>query len=105
VPHHKDVLGVEVYVHAFLTLSVDGDKWSAARPGHFTLREELTKRIEQEAGWAPEPVWTRWRREKNPYTSWEWNLGLLARNLVIVLNQLPRLIACNMPELECELSS
>jgi hypothetical protein len=23
---------------------------------------------EQEAAWAPEPVWTRWWREKNPIT-------------------------------------
>jgi hypothetical protein len=28
--------------------------------------------IGQEAGWAPEPVWTLWRREKS-YTCQEWN--------------------------------
>jgi hypothetical protein len=29
--------------------------------------------IGQEAGWAPEPVWTRWRREKFPHPRRESN--------------------------------
>jgi hypothetical protein len=28
--------GVEVYIHVFLTLALDGGEWSASRPGHFT---------------------------------------------------------------------
>jgi len=28
--------GVEVYLHRFLTSALDGGKWSALRPGHFT---------------------------------------------------------------------
>jgi hypothetical protein len=33
-------------------------KWSASRPGHFTPREKPLISIGEEAGWAPEPVWT-----------------------------------------------
>jgi hypothetical protein len=35
----KAYWGVEVYLHAFLTSELDGGKWSASRPGHFTFRE------------------------------------------------------------------
>jgi hypothetical protein len=31
--------GVDVYVHAFLTTSLVGSKWSASRPGRFTPGE------------------------------------------------------------------
>jgi hypothetical protein len=31
--------GVEVYLHAFLYSALDGGKWSASHPGHFTPRE------------------------------------------------------------------
>ena len=34
-----------------MTAALEGDKWSAARPGR-------TLPILQEAGWAPGPVWT-----------------------------------------------
>jgi hypothetical protein len=34
--------------------------------------------IGQEAEWAPDPVYTRWRREKNPYPKRESNPGDLA---------------------------
>jgi len=27
---------MEVYIHAFLTLALDGGGWLASRPGHFT---------------------------------------------------------------------
>jgi hypothetical protein len=29
--------------------------------------------IEQKAGWAPEPVWTLWRREKSLAPAGNWN--------------------------------
>ena len=43
---------VEVCHHSFLTSALDAGEWSASRPGLFTPRNE------QEAGWAPDPVWT-----------------------------------------------
>jgi hypothetical protein len=36
--HHamKTYWGVEVYLHAFLTLELNGGEWSASLPGRFT---------------------------------------------------------------------
>jgi len=34
----KTCEGMEVCVHAFLTLALDGGEWSASRPGRFILR-------------------------------------------------------------------
>jgi hypothetical protein len=34
-------------------------------PGSFTPRKEPQVLIGKEAGWAPEPVWTTWSREKS----------------------------------------
>jgi len=31
--------GVEVQLHSFLTLALDGGEWSATHPGHFHARE------------------------------------------------------------------
>jgi hypothetical protein len=35
----KAYWGVEVKVHAFMTLALDGGEWSASRPGRFTPRK------------------------------------------------------------------
>jgi hypothetical protein len=37
--HHAMKTYWEVEVYAFLTLALDGDEWSASRPGRFTPRE------------------------------------------------------------------
>jgi hypothetical protein len=36
IKHHtkKTYGGVEVYLHAFLTLGLDGDNWASSHPGH-----------------------------------------------------------------------
>jgi hypothetical protein len=47
----------------FLTSVLDGGEWSASRPGRFTSAERSPVPNEQEAGWAPDPVWTLWSRE------------------------------------------
>jgi hypothetical protein len=52
--------GEEVQLHASLTSALDGGDWSASCPSRFTPWKELLVRIGQEAGWAPEPVWTWW---------------------------------------------
>jgi hypothetical protein len=49
----------------FLTWALDGGERSASRAGRFTTEERKTQiQIGQEAGWAPEPVWTLWKRKK-----------------------------------------
>jgi hypothetical protein len=39
--HHavKTYVGMEVWLHPFLTSALDGDEWSASRPRHFTCGE------------------------------------------------------------------
>jgi hypothetical protein len=37
----KTYEGVEVYLHAFFTLTVDGGNFSALRPGRFTFGERV----------------------------------------------------------------
>jgi hypothetical protein len=51
----------------FLTSTLDGSDWSASRSGRFTSGEITIVLTGQEAGWAPESVWTLWRTEKSPY--------------------------------------
>jgi hypothetical protein len=38
----------------------------------------------QEAGWAPQPIWTRWWKEKHPYLYRKSNPGRPACSLVII---------------------
>jgi hypothetical protein len=33
--------GVEVYLNEFVTSTVDGEEWSASRPGHFIYGESV----------------------------------------------------------------
>jgi hypothetical protein len=52
--------GEEVYLLPFLTSVLDGGEWSASRPGRaLPPGKEPPVPIGQEAGWAPEPVWTQ----------------------------------------------
>jgi hypothetical protein len=45
--------------YTFTTTALDGDEWSASRPGRALLPGKgLPVSIVQEAGWNPEPVWT-----------------------------------------------
>jgi hypothetical protein len=36
-------VGVKVYLHTFLTSSLDGGEWSVSRPGRFTPGETATR--------------------------------------------------------------
>jgi hypothetical protein len=59
---------VDVHIHVFLTLALVGGKWSLSHSGHFTPGERAPVPIRQEAGCAPELIWTMWRRENSwPY--------------------------------------
>jgi hypothetical protein len=64
----------------FLTSALDGGEWWASRPSCFNPEEIARDAFEQEAGWAPEPVWMLWRREKISCPSWEYNPGRVARS-------------------------
>jgi len=59
----KAYRGVEVQLHSFLTMALDGSQWSVSLPGSFSPRRRATVLIEQEARSAPEAVWTYWSRE------------------------------------------
>ena len=61
--HNDDIwqtAGVQLY--AIFTFTLDGTKWWAAYPKHVMPEKESLLCIVQEAGWAPQPVWTFWRR-------------------------------------------
>jgi hypothetical protein len=52
--------------HSFTTSELDGGEWSASRPGRaLPLEKGPPVPIVQEAGWAPEPVWTQRLEEKS----------------------------------------
>jgi hypothetical protein len=51
--------------YSFLTSAPEGVEWSASRPGRALPPEkEPPVPVAQEAGWAPEPVWTQRLEEK-----------------------------------------
>jgi hypothetical protein len=59
---HEGAWGERRYSsYSFSTSALDGGEWSASRPGHALPPVP----IEQEAGWAPEPVWTQRLEEKS----------------------------------------
>jgi hypothetical protein len=52
--------------YSFSTSALDRGKWSASRPGRVLSPEKGPPiPIVQEAGWAPEPVWTQRIEEKS----------------------------------------
>jgi hypothetical protein len=56
--------GVEVSLHAFFILALDGGEWSTSLPGHSTLHPwgKALLPIENEIRWFTEQIWTFWRR-------------------------------------------
>jgi hypothetical protein len=52
--------------YSFTTWALDGGEWSASRPGSsLPPGKGPTVPIVQEAGWAPEPIWTQRLEEKS----------------------------------------
>jgi hypothetical protein len=52
--------------YSFLTSALEEGEWSASRPGRtLPAGKEPPVPIVQEAGWAPEPVWTQRSEEKS----------------------------------------
>jgi hypothetical protein len=64
---HGGAWGEWIYdFYSFMTSAQDGREWSASRPGRVLLPGEGPPvPIVQEAGWAPEPVWTQRLEEKS----------------------------------------
>jgi hypothetical protein len=61
--------------YSFKTSALDGGEWSASRPGRaLPPREGSPRPIGQEAGWAPEQVWTQRLDEKSSCLYRESNL-------------------------------
>jgi hypothetical protein len=60
VPRYEDVWSRGDIATAFLTLVLHADKLSASRPWPFIPGKTAPG---TRCGWAPEPVWTLWRRE------------------------------------------
>jgi hypothetical protein len=75
--------GVKIRLHAFLTSALDGGERPASRPCRFTPGEQPLVPTGWEAEWAPEPVWTRWWREKSPAPTGTQTLDYLARSPVL----------------------
>jgi hypothetical protein len=66
--HVTKVLGGERRYSSYLfsTSTLDGGEWSASRPGRALVPGKGPPvPIVQEAGWAPEPVWTQRLQEKS----------------------------------------
>jgi hypothetical protein len=58
--------GVEIQLHAFLATELDGGKWTASRPGRFTLGERASG-THCVGGWAgPRPRLDAVASRKNP---------------------------------------
>jgi hypothetical protein len=52
--------------YSFLTSALDESEWSVSHPGRALPRgKDPAVPIVQEAGWAPEPVWTQRLEEKS----------------------------------------
>jgi hypothetical protein len=65
--HHGGAWGERRYSsYSFTTSALDGGEWSGSRPGHaLPPGKGPPVPIVQEAGWAPEPVWTQRLEEKS----------------------------------------
>jgi hypothetical protein len=65
--HAMEAMGERRYSsYSFRTSTLDRGEWSASRPGcPLTPGKGPPVPIVQEAGWAPEPVWTQRLEEKS----------------------------------------
>jgi hypothetical protein len=63
----KEAQGERMYSSYSMTSALDEGEWSASSPGRaLPPRKGHPVRTGQEAGWAPEPVWTQRLEEKSP---------------------------------------
>jgi hypothetical protein len=57
--------GEEAELQSFLTSALDGGDWSNSRLGRFTHKRKTLVPTQQDAGWAPAPIWTFRKTEKS----------------------------------------
>jgi hypothetical protein len=63
---HEGACGKSYSSYSYSTSALDGGEWSASRPGRaLPPGKGPPIPIVQEAGWAPEPVWTQRLEEKS----------------------------------------
>jgi hypothetical protein len=55
--------GLELQLHVFLTLTLDGGEWLALSAGYFTPRERIPDTPGQQIDQIPEPIWSRGEKE------------------------------------------
>jgi hypothetical protein len=76
--------------YSFLTSALEGGEWSASRPGR-TLPPGKGSPVPtvQEAGWAPEPVWTQRLEEKSsaPVGDWTPAVQSVVRHYILPLQK------------------
>jgi len=58
VTHARTMKVYRVTAYVILTTGLDGCERPASRPSHFTQGKYFPVSTEQEAGWAPQYVWT-----------------------------------------------
>jgi len=64
-PRHTRYAGVEIQLHVFVASALD-EGGQLQVPPALLPQKELSLLIGQEVGWAQEPIWTQWLREKFP---------------------------------------
>jgi hypothetical protein len=87
--------GMKVSFDAYLTSALGGGgEWSVSLPGRLALEKGATGTHWIGGRWAPEPIWTRWRKKKNSfrYHCRESNPGRSARSLDTILTELSRVL-------------
>jgi len=89
--HHAKITygGVEILLHAWLTLALDGHEWSVSCPSCFTPRERAPS-THLIGGWVgPRASLNMVANRKNPYLCWESSPGHPVHSLVNILTELP----------------
>jgi hypothetical protein len=80
--------GMEVQLHAFLTLALNGGEWSASFTSHITTRER-TLGTYWVGGWVdPRAGLDKVAKRKTPYPCQELKHGHPAHNLVTILTEI-----------------
>jgi hypothetical protein len=91
MPGHEDVGGVEVKLHAFVTLALGSCEWSLSPPGksHLYPFDRRVGGTQKRSG--------RRGKEKESFPCRDSNPGCPARSLVTILTELPRLSHSTTP--------